>query len=143
MTLVFVYGTLKQSFPNFHINTATRVDGDFFTKELFPLYLEGERYVPWLVLDKNNGYQIKGELYQVNQQTMEDMDILESVGEPSGYHKVKLSIVSSCDAVVAGKQEVLAFVYVKLPQQLQYADIKLGPIKEYTLEHALLYRPRC
>jgi len=149
MALVFVYGTLKENFPNFHINTGVRIEGEFCTKESYSLYLEGERYVPWLVLNKGNGYHIQGELYRVSQQTMDDMDILESIGKPSGYHKMQVPIVCSYDAVGDSnkkddlKSEVSAFVYVKLLQQLQGANIKLGPFKEYTLEHALLYRPRC
>lgn len=148
MALVFVYGTLKEHFPNFHVNTGIRIEGEFCTKESYPLYLEGERHVPWLVLNTGNGYRIQGELYRVNQQTMDAMDILESIGQSNGYHKVQIPIVCSYDAVVDNskkeevKEEVLAFVYVKLLQQLQGAHIKLGPFKEYTLEHALLYQPR-
>ncbi len=142
MTLVFVYGTLKRNFPNFHINTGTRIDGIFCTKNHYPFYLVGGRYIPWLVLDEGKGHQVKGELYKVDQNTMDNMDILEAIGEPDGYQKVQLPIASINDITVGSEQEVLATVYMKMPSQLQSADIRLGPLKEYTAEHASLYRPR-
>jgi gamma-glutamylaminecyclotransferase len=40
---VFVFGTLKQGFPNFHINRGRRVAGEFATGLAYPLYLVGER----------------------------------------------------------------------------------------------------
>ncbi len=40
--VVFVYGTLKESFANVHVNAGRRVPGDFETVERFPLYVIGE-----------------------------------------------------------------------------------------------------
>ena len=36
---IFVYGTLKQGFRNFHINRGTRLPGEFITEQAFPLYV--------------------------------------------------------------------------------------------------------
>ena len=33
---IFVYGTLKQGFRNFHINRGTRLPGEFITEQAFP-----------------------------------------------------------------------------------------------------------
>ena len=48
-TLVFVFGTLKQGFPNAATNRGARWPGNFRTEAAFPLYLVGERHVPWLL----------------------------------------------------------------------------------------------
>ena len=40
--LVFVFGTLKEGFPNFRINKGIRVVGEFVTVQRFPLHLIGE-----------------------------------------------------------------------------------------------------
>ncbi len=39
---VFVYGTLKEGFRNFHVNRGTRLPGEFVTEQAFPLYVIGE-----------------------------------------------------------------------------------------------------
>jgi hypothetical protein len=42
--LVFIFGTLKEGFPNFGINRGTRVPGEFKTCAAYSLYLVGERH---------------------------------------------------------------------------------------------------
>ena len=61
--LVFVYGTLKEGFPNFHANKGARIPSVFFTVERFPLYLVGERCTPWMIDDPGQGERIAGELF--------------------------------------------------------------------------------
>lgn len=39
MHRVFVYGALKEGFPNFKSNNGTRYQGEFTTLETYPLYL--------------------------------------------------------------------------------------------------------
>ena len=46
--LVFVFGTLKEGFPNFATNRGARVAGSFRTRAAYPLYLVGDRHVPWI-----------------------------------------------------------------------------------------------
>src|SRR5688572_24027904 len=58
MRRVFVYGTLKEGFPNFGANTGTRVPGVFVTKERYPLYLVGERHSPWMINSPGEGKQV-------------------------------------------------------------------------------------
>jgi gamma-glutamylaminecyclotransferase len=57
-TLVFVFGTLKQDFPNFHANRGVRVPGNYITAQRFPFYLVGERYSPWLIDQPGLGHQV-------------------------------------------------------------------------------------
>jgi gamma-glutamylaminecyclotransferase len=135
--LVFVFGTLKEGFPNFATNKGIRLPGTFTTSERYPLYLVGERCSPWLVDTLGEGERIRGQLFEVDGATLEAMDRLERITEADGYHRVVLEIESA-----EANGPLQAFVYLKRSQHLVAAEVRLGPLAEYTLEHAALYRPR-
>ena len=135
-TLVFVFGTLKQGFPNFAVNQGQRVGRVYRTQQPYPMYLMGARHVPWMIDAPGSGERVAGELYAVDALALAVMDDLEGVGRPDGYHRQALQ-VQGADAAV-----VLAQVYMKRADQLVHADVRLGPLAEYTLEHAALYRRR-
>lgn len=137
MRPVFVYGTLKDGFPNAHINKGTRVPGEFLTKKRHPLYLVGQRHSPWLVHRENEGHHVRGQVFMVGDDVLEEMDALERVHEPDGYRKVSLRVVSE-----ATGEEMLVSAYLKPWKQLESAVIQMGPLKEYELRHASLYQPR-
>jgi len=137
MNPVFVFGTLKQGFPNSGINKGSRVAGEFVTKDRYPLYLVGERYSPWLVLNEGAGFQVRGQVSLVDEATLIDMDKLERTHETDGYRRVQMTVISE-----STNEEILVFVYVKTPRQLEAVLVQLGPIAEYELEHASLYQSR-
>lgn len=132
---VFVFGTLKEGFPNFSVNKGIRVPGSYRTRERFPLYLVGERHVPWMLDARGQGEQVAGEVYDVDDATLAAMDRLERVGEPEGYLRVAIT-------VDAGGGPLQAFAYLKPASQLAPDVPRVGPFAEYTLEHASLYRSR-
>ncbi len=136
-TLIFVLGTLKEGFPNFHINQGIRIPGIFSTKNRFPFYLVGERFSPWMINDPGKGEYIKGQVFLVDHATLIQMDQLERTTEPDGYKGEKIAIISD-----AGTDIQDVYVYLKNSEHLHGADIRLGPLSEYTLEHASLYQPR-
>jgi len=74
----------------------------------------------------------------VDAATLAAMDELEGVSRPDGYQRKALRVrgASLDDAVL----EVQA--YMKRPEQLDESDVQLGPLAEYTLAHAVLYRRR-
>ena len=135
-TLVFVFGTLKQGFPNFAVNRGRRVAGVFRTMQPHPLYLVGERCVPWMIDAAGSGQCVAGELYEVDAAALAAMDELEGLGRSDGYHRKALQ-VQAADATV-----VMAQVYMKPTEQVVQGDVRIGPLAEYTLEHAALYRKR-
>ena len=135
MARIFVFGTLKEGFPNVAVNKGVRVEGRFRTRERFPLYLVGERHVPWMLESPGEGEHVAGELYDVDAEALAAMDRLERVGEPDGYQRVTIMVESD-----GASQE--AFAYLKPAQQLTPGMRRLGPLSEYTREHARLYRPR-
>jgi len=137
MHSVFVFGTLKEGFPNAGTNKGSRVAGEFFTINRYPLYLVGERYSPWFVLSEGEGVQVLGQVFTVDEATLGDMDRLERVHEADGYRRVQVQVFSE-----SSNEEMQVFVYVKPAQQLEGMLVQLGPIAEYELEHASLYQKR-
>ncbi|KOO08868.1 gamma-glutamylcyclotransferase family protein [Vibrio hepatarius] len=137
MHKVFVFGTLKQGFPNFKTNKGVRIAGDFQTQKRYPLYLVGERHSPWLVLNEGHGQPVKGQVFEVDDQALEAMDTLERIHEPDGYRRITIKV----NCLQSGK-ELDVFLYAKPPEMLDQSEVKAVLDDEYRLEHAKLYRSR-
>ena len=137
MHAVFVFGTLKSDFPNAEFNHGSRVAGQFVTRDRYPLYLVGERYSPWLVHAPGKGFQVRGQVYMVDDAGLEQMDRLERVQAADGYDRVRLAVIAETT-----NTEKQVFVYIKSVQQLEAARVRLGPFAEYELSHAALYQRR-
>ena len=132
---VFVFGTLKEGFPNFTVNKGVRVPGAFRTLDRFPLFLVGERHVPWMLDLRGEGERVVGEVYEVDDAALAAMDQLERVGEPDGYRRVPIRVEGD-------GAPIEVFAYLKFAPHLVRSEARLGPIEEYTLDHARLYRSR-
>ena len=137
--LVFVFGTLKEGFPNFATNKGARVAGDFVTVERYPLYLVGERFSPWLIDAAGEGERVVGQVFEVDEATLVAMDELERVTKADGYRRVMLEVEPLQD----GRRAACSVhAYIKPREQFTAAEARLGPLQEYTREHAALYRSR-
>jgi gamma-glutamylaminecyclotransferase len=136
--LVFVFGTLKQGFPNFGTNAGQRLPGEFVTVQAHPLYLVGDRHSPWMLASPGQGLAVHGQVFGVDESTLARMDLLERTGEPDGYRRVMIQVRDT----QAPGAALEVWAYLKDPGQLQPQDIRLGPLAEYTLAHAALYRSR-
>jgi gamma-glutamylaminecyclotransferase len=134
-SLVFVFGTLKEGFPNFGTNRGARLPGAFVTLQRYPLYLVGERCSPWLIDAPGEGKRIHGQVFEVNHCALNALDQLERITEADGYRR-RLVDVESAQGVWS------VFAYLKPVQSIAAAEVRVGPLSEYTLEHAALYRPR-
>ena len=132
---VFVFGTLKEGFPNFGANRGKRLQGTFRTLEKFPLYLVGERHVPWMLDVRGEGERVAGEVYEVDSVALSAMDALERVTEPDGYRRSSI-LVEGAGTLVE------AFAYLKPVAQLVASRVRAGPLAEYLPEHARLYGTR-
>ena len=89
---VFVYGTLKQGFRNYHVNRGTRLPGDFVTVLAFPLLVIGEFGLPWLVHEPGRGQPIRGQVFEVDDAGLAALDVLERVAEPGWYTRRPLAV---------------------------------------------------
>jgi gamma-glutamylaminecyclotransferase len=135
--LVFVYGTLKEGFPNFEHNHGRRRTGSYLTVQRYPLCLHGDRYSPCLVNRPGEGHQVGGQVFEVDDGALRMMDLLERTDAADGYRREVVDVVESA---MLQPRPFRAFVYLKDPTLVH--DIRLGPLQEYTAEHAVLYRSR-
>lgn len=135
MTRVFVYGTLKEGFRNFHVNRGLRVPGDFVTVEPFELYVIGESGLPWLVQAPGRGQPVSGQVFEIDDQTLADMDRLERIDEPGWYLRRTLRVQPK-----SGGETVEAMAYLGNAERLASEAVHAGPLDEYQPEHQVLYR---
>ncbi len=134
---VFVFGTLKQGFPNFHLNHGQQLPGQFQTAQPYPLYLIGDRHSPWLINDPGHGELVTGEIYFVGDQELETMDQLERVEKKYGYRREIIQVKN-----IETSETLTVFCYLKPEDQLKTKNIKFGPLDQYELHHADLYQSR-
>ena len=135
MNCVFVFGTLKEGFANFHANLGTQTGGEYVTCSKFPLYLVGDRHSPWMINMEGMGKRVRGQVFKVDEVALEAMDRLERIHEPDGYQRISIQVASERDTITA-------FAYVKPASALDNAEIKAGPLECYEQHHDGLYRPR-
>ncbi|KAF2359512.1 Gamma-glutamylcyclotransferase AIG2-like [Trinorchestia longiramus] len=80
--LVFVYGTLKVGEPNHHwlsnaANGYNRLVGTARTVDKFPLVIASRYNIPYLLNAPGIGKNVEGEVYEVDEQMLAKLDILE------------------------------------------------------------------
>jgi gamma-glutamylaminecyclotransferase len=129
--LVFVYGTLKQGFPNWHRNPGRRMGGLFRTRQRLPLYvasLPEEDAAPWLLDRPGQGHHVLGELYDVPHEALPELDAFEEVGQPLGYVRRMIEVESAEGTGTT----VQAWAYLKPPAQLPACLTLAGPFQAYT-----------
>lgn len=131
MTLLFVYGTLKEGFCNFELNQGRRIPGDFSTVERFQLYVLGPFSLPWMVEADGQGLQVKGQLYEVTEEQLSQLDEFERVHEPGWLTRKPILVRASSSPSV---DPVQAYVYLGDPEAVRTQTIHLGPVAEYTRE---------
>lgn len=133
MALLFVYGSLKQGFPNFHVNRGRRRPGEFRTRQAYPLML-ADGTLPCLLPQPGQGERVRGQLFEVDDAALAAMDALERVGLPGGYTRVPIEV--EADGAGPHAQPLTAFVYMQDPARLASGGPHVGPLAEYTAEHA-------
>jgi gamma-glutamylaminecyclotransferase len=135
MPLLFVYGSLKEGFPNFHANRGRRLPGTYRTAEPHPMYLV-DAQLPCLFLAPGRGLPVSGQLFEVDAAALRTMDELERVGRPGGYRREPIAVVRTDGP----SESTTAFVYVQDEGLLAATGSHLGPLGEYTLEHSKALR---
>ncbi|MDN3722690.1 gamma-glutamylcyclotransferase family protein [Roseibium salinum] len=89
---VFVFGTLKRGFPLHERGLSeAKLLGQYRTRERYPLLVAGPWFAPMMLNEPGIGYQVVGELYETNDITIENLERIESVGEPGNFSPVDRS----------------------------------------------------
>jgi gamma-glutamylaminecyclotransferase len=137
MHKVFVYGTLKEGFANFGINAGRRIPGEFRCAERYPLHIVSGYFIPWLVNLPGEGERVLGQLFEVDDHTLREMDRLEQVDEAGWYTRQELRVHRVGDERGEG---ILAFVYFGAAERLETDVVHDGPLVAFTAEQNLRYR---
>jgi RimJ/RimL family protein N-acetyltransferase len=132
---VFVYGTLKEGYRNFHVNRGVRIAGEFVTAQPYPLYVLGEFGLPWLVHAPGEGHAVRGQLFEVDEATLAAMDVLERIHDAQWYTRRALAV-----RPVAGGADLRALAYFGDAARAARETVHLGPLPEYLAAHQALYR---
>jgi gamma-glutamylaminecyclotransferase len=137
--LIFVFGTLKEGYRNFHINRGKRIGGDVVTVDPHPLYIIGQRCLPWLLDRPGQGLPVVGQLFEVDDETLAAMDLLERVDDPQWYVRGRIRVRPHANGPVPIDAPIDAWVYFGgepgFAAAEAAAELHAGPIAEYT--HAL------
>ena len=136
--LVFVYGTLKKGFPNYvRYMTSAAFLGRYQTMEKYPLVLFGRRHVPGMLDRPGDGHHVEGEVYEVNDECLESIDVLEGIHKPDGYRRRTISVTSMDKAE---PDQTQAYAYLLNPQLVK--DIRSSHLPFYDKQAAARYEPR-
>lgn len=89
---VFVYGTLKRNEPNHHWLTETKNGtgtfvGEAKTANKYPLIIGTKYNIPFLLFKPGVGHNVSGEVYEVDDKMLSNLDILED--HPNYYIREK------------------------------------------------------
>ena len=84
--LVFVYGTLKRGFSNNRLISGSKFVGEARTEGKFALYESG---IPFVIEDEQVS-QISGEVYEIDEKTLAQLDRLG--GHPNWYCRKMVNI---------------------------------------------------
>ena len=95
--LIFVYGTLKKGFHNHHLLEQSEFVGSGWTVEKYALYHDG---IPYVVKDEAIS-RIQGEVYSVDDDTLEVLDRFENHSEWYCREQVEVTMDLVDDLLVA------------------------------------------
>ncbi|XP_018584669.2 gamma-glutamylaminecyclotransferase-like [Scleropages formosus] len=153
MTHVFVYGTLKNSQPNFFqmidkSNGKATFCGGAHTVERFPLVIAGKYNIPFLLNVPGKGHRVKGEVYCVDSQMLQFLDKFE--GCPHMYQRTSVDLEvedwvgesGTCGSKLAPGSRMKAFVYSTTTYQPQWLTLPYWENYDAYGDHGLAFVSR-
>jgi len=111
--------------------------GKYQTAEKYPLIISGERCVPHMINSPGEGCQVEGELYEVDDNCLKSIDVLECTDQPDGYRRQAIFVISTT-AMNPDTQEAQA--YLIEPDLVR--ERRSNCLRTYSIEAAQKYRPR-
>ncbi|MEF0942467.1 gamma-glutamylcyclotransferase family protein [Rhizobium sp. BR 362] len=105
---LFAFGTLKRG-CSLHERGLARAQyrGLFKTRRPYPMLIAGRWFAPMMFDEPGNGMIVRGELYDVDDQTLRHLDLMELIGKP-GHFRGLIELEP-----VAGGDSCIAFAYFK------------------------------
>lgn len=133
---VFVYGTLKKGFANHYFMQNRRNGVAHFittghTKDAFPLVVGTDASIPFMLPVKNQGKQVHGEVYEVDENVLSELDDLEN--HPTWYKRSKCDIITTQGATGIQVGDIVpcfAYFLTDFKESFLSQDF----LSEYTLE---------
>ena len=96
MPKIFVYGTLKSSFANHdEMLKGERYMGDYVTFNKYPLVITSPWNSPVMFPEPGVGNHVNGEVYEVNEIKLRQLDMFEYVHLPQGFRRFKLKVITN------------------------------------------------
>eukprot|EP00116_Pleurobrachia_bachei_P001663 sb/3461925/ len=126
------YGTLKRGFPNSHLTKDLKNIGDGQLAYKMPLVIGSSCHIPYLLPKVGTGHQVRGEVYEVNQEELNLLDKLE--GYPDYYNR--LSVVVN---LLESSEKVQCMAYIL--DRFQDGLLEKEFLPFYTKEDAISYIP--
>jgi len=120
---LFVFGTLKRGFPLHHALNAASLRGKGRTLLRYPMVIAGSRHAPMMFNEPGIGCHVTGEIYQLDDVCLEELDKLESVDTP-GNTRARLRVLP-----IGAELSVGAWAYFKARQLA--APIHTGYLESY------------
>lgn len=109
MHRVFVFGTLKRGFPNHDEGMrGERCLGEYRTIERYPMVVAGRWFSPVMMPEPGVGERVGGELYEVGDAKLAELDRIESTHLPDGYRRHAIAVASQATGAIVDAQ-----VYMK------------------------------
>ncbi|KAK6624512.1 hypothetical protein RUM44_011371 [Polyplax serrata] len=144
--LVFVYGTLKRGEPNHSYlqvkdNGYAKFVSQAKTVEKYPLVIASKYNIPFLLYNPGVGENVKGEIYEVDDHVLSQLDILEN--HPSFYVREteSVQIIPQNEESNDSKEELKCWIYFL--KQFKPSLLSMPFLVEYQSEgnHAQPYLP--
>lgn len=136
MDKVFVYGTLKRGYPNAHVGMPrAQYLGDYRTVQCYPLVIGGRWRSPYLINEPGVGFQVTGEVYEVDDTVLAELDELESIHRSDGYRRIRVAVEPATP-----ERLPLGAVWTYLRERRHIDGIHEGPMETYPLNAG--YVPR-
>lgn len=105
---IFVYGTLKRGFANHALLHNATFLGEARTRTAYPMVVHGTGFSVVIIPEPGIGHRVVGEVWEVDDAQLAQLDKLESTHLPTGYRREPIEVEMGPEAAVA-----IAFVYFK------------------------------
>jgi len=124
MPQIFVYGTLKSSFANHdEMLKGEKYLGAYVTFNKYPLVITGPWNSPVMFPEPRVGDYVYGEVYEVNEIKLEQLDKFEYVHLPQGFRRFKLKVISNAGEILIAEAYMRSRKFIK--------EIRSGYLSDY------------